>query len=217
VRPAGKLIAASLFASLIAVLAAVPVSARDYFAGRLEIRIIGANDEAREFIALSPQDRRGADELLQQVSGAMHGPAHFIEEAAATLPHYRVTLTQVAIGSFATFSPRTPALTFIYYPGGVGASFLMVEYSEGNTALEARWIEPVPEVSTLLKRHLTGLAPIGLTLQTNAVDSGASTAPWGIAVGALLLAVLGTMLFEDRRRWELSVRRSAGRGTNRRS
>jgi hypothetical protein len=217
VRGYRRFLAAILMAFGFATVTAVPASARDFFTSSLEIRISGANQESRDFIAVASEDRRGADELLRQIGGAMHGPAHFIEEAAATLPHYRVALIQLAFGSFATFWPRTPGLTFVYYPGGAGASFLMVEYSEGNTALEDRWIEPAPAVKTMFQRHLQGLRPISLALQTEAADRGAVTAPWGVAVGAVLLAALATMLFEDRRRWEMSLKRSAGRGTNRRS
>jgi hypothetical protein len=211
-----RILPAIFLATSLAAIGAVPVSARDYFAASLEIQITGANDETRDFIAVSDQDRLAAQTLLRQVGGAMHGPAHFIEEAAATLPHYRIALTQLAVGSFATFWPRTPGMSFIYYPGGAGSSFLMVEYSEGNSALQDRWIEPGPEVSSLFRRHLRGLSPIGLPNVSKVTEEGTATAPWGIAIGTVLLAALAAMLLEDRRRSDLSLKRSAGRGTHRR-
>jgi hypothetical protein len=217
-RAFAQVVAAIPVAIGLSSLASLPASARDYFGGPLEIRIIGAGDEIRDFMAVSSEDRLAASELLRQIGGAMHGPAHFIEEAAATLPHYRIALTQTAVGSFATYWPRTPGMSFIYYPGGAGASFLMVEYSEGNSALQDRWIDPSPEVQALLQRHLHGLSPIGLPLASAAAaETGTTTAPWGIAIGAVLLAAFASILLEDRRRWQASVKRSAGRGTNRHS
>src|SRR5207244_8884129 len=102
-RPADNRIVVSLpwprsgFAVLLAVglswLTALPAAAgsTSVLAGPLEIRIIGANG-LRDFIAQSPEDRRGAATLLKQVAGAMEGPTQPIEEAAAVLPHYWVVV-----------------------------------------------------------------------------------------------------------------------------
>ena len=53
-----------------------PVAASDGagLSGPLEIRIIGANG-LRGFVALLPEDRRSAAVLLNQVGGALVGPA----------------------------------------------------------------------------------------------------------------------------------------------
>ena len=203
------------FALLLAVglgwLTALPAAAgsTSVLAGPLEIRIIGANG-LRDFIAQSPEDRRGAATLLKQVAGAMEGPTQPIEEAAAVLPHYRVVVRRQLPSYLPGPWPRPTETSFNYYPGGVGTSFLMVEFSQSNAALEDRWMLPSPEVSALLARHLAGLPPIGSGLSTEST----SAPPWGMAIGVVLLAGFGAMLFEDRRRWPLAaMKRSAGKGT----
>ena len=203
---ASSLLAVSLvrLASLSA-LAAPPASP----SGSIEIRLIGANG-LRDFIALSPEDRRGATALMNQVAGAMEGPAQPIEEAAATLPHYRIVVRRLAPSYFVNPWPRPTQTSFIYYPGGVGTSFLMVAFSQSDATLEQRWMLPSTEVSALLERHLKGLPPIASELP----DATNSAAPWGMAIGVILLAALGALLLEDRRRWPLAAqKRSAGKGT----
>jgi len=203
---ASALLAVSLVGlSSLTALAAHPASP----SGPLEIRIVGANG-LRDFIALSPEDRRGATALLNQVAGAMDGPAQPIEEAAATLPHYRIVVRRLGPSYFVNPWPRPTETSFIYYPGGEGTSFLMVEFSQSDAALEQRWMLPSPEVSALLERHLQGLPPIGSEVphETN------RAAPWGMAIGVVLLAALGALLVEDRRRSPLAgMKRSAGKGT----
>ena len=191
--------------SSLTALAAPPASP----SGTIEVRLIGANG-LRDFIAVSPEDRRGATALMNQVAGAMEGPAQPIEEASATLPHYRIVIRRLAPSYFMNPWPRPTQTSFIYYPGGVGTSFLMVEFSQGDAALEQRWMLPSPEVSALLGRHLKGLPPIGSALP----DETNSAAPWGMAIGVVLLAALGALLIEDRRPWPLAAKkRSAGKGT----
>jgi hypothetical protein len=91
---------------------------------------------------------------------------------------------------------------------------MVVEFSQGQAALEQRWILPAPEVAALLERHLQGLRPIGL----GPAARGAATAPWNMALGAVLLAGISLRLFVDRRRSVPSERRrSAGKGTDQRS
>ena len=194
-----------------------PVAAKDIypFYGPLEIRIVGAHGEARAFIALAPEDTHGASELVKQITGAMQGPAQPIEEAAATLPHYRIGISHMAV-SYPTMPwAQRSETTFIYYPGGDGASFLMVEFSQSDTALQERWVEPAPAVTAMIQRHLKGLAPIG----SGAPEvEGASTPPWRLIVGAVLMTGLSILFIEDRRRWRLGAdRRSAGKGTDRHS
>ena len=177
-----------------------PVAASDgaVLSGPLEIRIIGANG-LRTFVALSPEDRRGAAALLNQVGGALEGPAQPIEEAAAMLPHYRVVVRRLPPSYLTGSWPRPTETSFIYYTGVEGTSFLMVEFSQSDAALEDRWMLPSPEVSALLERHLKGLLPIG----TEPSAESTSAPPWGMAIGVVLLAAFGAMLFEERRRWSL--------------
>ena len=75
------------------------------------------------FIAQSPDDRRGAASLLNQVAGAMEGPTQPIEEAAAVLPHYRVVVRRQLPRYLPGPWPRPTETSFIYYPGGAGTSF----------------------------------------------------------------------------------------------
>ena len=185
------------------------------FYGPLEVRIVGANGDVRAFIALSREDTQGAAELVNQITGAMNWPAEPIEEAATTLPHYRIGISHLAMNYPTMPWARMSETDFIYYPGGDGASFLMVEFSQGDATLQERWLEPAPLVSAMIQRHLKGLAPIG---SGAAETEGAATPPWGLIVGAALLAGLSILFVEDRRRWELGEDgRSAGKGTDRRS
>lgn len=195
-----RLLAAALLSVGSLVLTANPAAAKDSapFYGPLEVRIVGANGQIQTFIARSQEDAQGADELVKQISGGMHEPAGPIEEAAMTLPHYRVGITHLAV-SYPTMPwARMPETEFIYYPGGDGSSFLMVEFSPENAVLQERWIEPAPAVKAMLQRHLNGLPPIGSGLPS---VEPASSPPWGVALGVVLLAALSMLFFEDRRRW----------------
>jgi hypothetical protein len=199
-------------------LAAVPAAATDTYlsAGPLEIRIFGANGEVRDFLPRSGEDRRGAIALVNQIAGAIQGQAQPIEEAAVMLPHYRIGVSHLGLTYVTTPWSRISETSLIYFPGGHAASFLVVEFGQGRAALDQRWILPDPEVAALLQRHLLGLLPIGL-LQPAA--RGTARGSWSTALGVLLLAGISMRLFEDRRRWGLRERRrrSAGKGTDRRS
>ncbi len=168
------------------------------FYGPLEVRIVGANGEMRAFIALSREDRQGASALVRQITSAMQGPAGPIEEAGPTLPRYRIGIRHLAV-SYPTMPwARMPQTEFIYYPGGGGVSFLMVEFSREDATLQQRWIAPAPTVSAMIQRHLKGLAPIGSGVPS---AEGASTPPWELVIGAIVLAAVSVLFLEDRRRW----------------
>jgi hypothetical protein len=195
-------------------LTAGPAVASDNHLGPLEIRIFGANGEFRDVLAQSPEDRRGAIALVNQIDGATQGPAKAIEEAAVMLPHYRIEVSQ--LGPMYVTNPwaRLSETSFIYFPGGEANSFMVVEFTQGRAALEQRWIVPDSEVAALLERHLQGLRPIGFE---PAVRATAAT-PWNMALGAVVIAAIGLRLLEDRRRWWIGEReRSTGKGTDRRS
>jgi hypothetical protein len=197
-------------------LTAVPVGASDTIRhlGPLEIRIFGANGAVRDFLARSAPDRLGADALVRQIDGAIQGPAQPIDETAVMLPHYRIEVSHLGPTYVTAPWARLSQTSFIYFPSGQAASFIVVEFTEGQAALEQRWILPAPEVAALLERHLQGLRPIGLEPATRAT----ATAPWNIALGAVLLAAISLRMFEDRLRWRLSEKgRSTGKGTDRRS
>ena len=170
------------------------------FYGPLEVRIVGANGEMRAFIALSREDTQGASALVKQVTSAMQGPAGPIEEAAPTLPHYRIGISHMAVSYPTRPWARMPETDFIYYPGDDGVSFLMVAYGRNDATLQQRWIAPAPTVSAMIQRHLKGLAPIGSGVPSVA---GATTPPWELIIGAALLAGLSVLFVEDRRRWRL--------------
>jgi hypothetical protein len=199
-------------------LAAVPAAAASdiYLAsGPLEIRIFGANGEVRDFLPRSAEDRRGASALVSQIAGAIEGQAQPIAEAAVMLPHYRIGVSR--LGPTYVTSPwaRTSETSLIYFPGGHAPSFLVVEFGHGGASLDQRWILPDPEVAALLQRHLRGLLPIGLLAPPG---PGTARGSWSMALGVLLLAGISVRLFGDRRRWGLGERRrSAGKGTHRRS
>lgn len=178
------------------------------FYGPLDIRIIGANGDMRDFIALSDVDRKSALTLVAQLSGAMQQPAEPIEEAAQTLPHYRIVVNHLG-KTYPTmpWAARSPDMSVVYYPGGQGVSFLMIAESQADPDAAGRWVEPAGDVTAMLERHLHGLAPIG----TDAARARVSTAPLGLALGAVLIAAVSLLLFEDRRRWRLLTNKgSAG-------
>jgi hypothetical protein len=195
---------------------AVPAAANDTFPSRgpLEIRISGANGGVRDFLAQSADDRRGASALINQIADAIEGPADAIEESAVMLPHYRIEVSHLGPAYVTAPWARRSDTSFIYLPGGQDASFMVVEFTQGQAARDQRWILPAPEVAALLQRHLRGLRPIGLEPAARAT----TTPPWNVAVGALLLAGISLRLMDDRRRWRLREKgRSAGKGTDRRS
>ena len=66
-RALARVVAAIPIAIGLSSLASLPALARDYFSGPLEIRIIGADDEIRDFMAVSSEDRLAASELLRQI------------------------------------------------------------------------------------------------------------------------------------------------------
>lgn len=193
--------AAILLALGLAAVTAVPAAAKDTYAfyGPLEIRIVGAHGELRDFVALSTADRRGAAALVRQLAGAMQGPALPIDGPPA-LPHYRIGVSHLGLTYVTTPWARLSDTSFIYFPGDPSSSFLLVEFRQGDAALQQRWIEPSPEVAALFARHLQGMSPIG----TEASATTTAADPWGIAIGALVVAVLGMMLVEDRGRWHRS-------------
>ena len=210
-----RLAAGILPAIGLALLTAVPAAAKDTypFFGPLEIRIVGADGDVRDFIALSTEDRRGANVFVEQVMAAMRGLAQPIEGAAGMLPHYQLGVSHLGMTYDTMPWAGRSEPSFIYYPGGEGTAYLLVRFHEGNASQE-RWLIPSPAVATMIDQHARGLAPIG----TEPATTGGGTAIWGIAVGAALLASVTLMLVEDRRRWRLSGEgRSAGKGTDRRS
>ena len=182
--------------------------------GPLEIRIFGANGSVRDFVARSAQDQRGALALVNQIGSAIEGPAQAIEESAVMLPHYRIDVSHLGPAYVTAPWVRVLETSFIYFPGGMDNSFMVVEFTNGHAALEQRWILPDPDVAALLDRHLEGLAPIGLDAAVRATPS----APWNLALGAGLLAAISLRLLADRRRWRpVEKGRSAGKGTDQRS
>ena len=215
-RPAWRrLAAAGLLAIGLAPLTAVPAAAKDTypFFGPLEIRIIGANGDLRDFVALSAEDRRGASLLVAQLTSAMHEASQPVESAAAGLPHYEIGVSHLGMTYVTMPWARITETSFLYYPGGEGPTYVLVRFSQGNSATVERWLIPSRPVAAMIDQHARGLPPIG----TEAVATGGS-ASWGIAVGAALLAGLTLILIEDRRRWRRGgVGRSAGKGTDRRS
>src|SRR5438445_4423440 len=112
----------SAFGLLLAVglgwLTALPAaaSAINPYQGPLEIRIFGANGVERDFIARSPEHRRGTVALVNQIDGAIQGPTQAIEESAVMLPHYRRGVSHLGPAYVATPSSRLPETGFIDFP-----------------------------------------------------------------------------------------------------
>jgi hypothetical protein len=212
VRPVSHRCGAAILLALgLATMTAVPAAAKDTYAfyGPVEIRIVGANGAMRDFVALSTADRRGASALVKQLAGAMQGPALPVDGPPA-MPYYRIGVSHLGLTYVTMPWARLSDTSFIYYPGDVSRSFLMVEFREGDAALQQRWLTPSPEVATLLGRHLQGMSPIGMEASAKTT----TTDPREFAIGAMVLAVLSLMLVEDRRRWRLGGGgRSAGKGT----
>ncbi len=196
-------------------LTAVPAAAADHFRdlGPLEIRIFGANGAVRDFLPRSTDDRRASVALVNQIDSATEGPPQTIEESAVMLPHYRIEVSHLGPAFVTAPWARLLETTFIYFPGGQGNSFMVVEFAHGRASLEQRWILPDAEVAALFDRHLRGLRPIGLEAPVRRTG----TVPWSYALGVLVLAATGLRLFTDRR-WRLGQKeRSAGKGTDQRS
>lgn len=205
----------TLLAAGLAWLTSVPAAAKDTypFFGPLEIRIVGA-DDLRDFIALSAEDRRAAILLVEQLTTAMQGPAQPVGSTATTQPHYQIGVSHLGMTYVTTPWARLSDVSFAYYPGSEGMTLLLVRFSRDNAAAVERWLVPSPPVAAMIDRHAIGLAPIG----TEPSGAAGGTMDWGIAVGAALLAGITLLLVEDRRRWRGGgVRRSAGKGTDRRS
>jgi hypothetical protein len=203
--------AAILLALGLATMTAVPAAAKDTYAfyGPLEIRIVGANGAMTDFVALSSADRRGASALVKELAGAIQRPA-LPSDGPPAKPYYRIGVSHLGLTNVTMPWAGLSDTSFIYAPGDASSSFLLVEFRQGDAALQQRWIQPSPEVAALLAGHLQGLSAIGA--QTAAPT--ATTDPWGIAIGAMVLAVLSLMLVEDRRRWRRGGEgRSAGKGT----
>jgi hypothetical protein len=203
--------AAILLALGFATMTAVPAAAKDTYAfyGPLEIRIVGANGAMRDFVALSTADRSGASALVKELAGAIQGPALPIDGSPAT-PYYRIGVSHLGFTYVTMPWARLSDTSFMYYPGDVSHTFLMVEFRQGDAALQQRRLTPSPEVATLLARHLQGMAPIGM----EATATTPTTDPWEFEIGAMVLAVFSVMLIEDRRRWRPGGGgRSAGKGT----
>jgi hypothetical protein len=192
-----------------AVLTALPAAGIDtYPAPPLEVRIFGAQGAVRDFIIVSAQDRRAAAALLDQVSGALGGPVQPIEDAAATFPHYQIGVSRLGPTYITDPWLRTSETRFIYYPGWQDTSFLVIQFSQHDAALEQRWILVAPDVASLLRRHLQGLPPIGL----EPASPGVASEPADLPFGALLLTGFSLLLLEDGRRLSRQ-KRSAGKGT----
>jgi len=197
-------------------LTAVPGAAVDRFpsSGPLEIRIFGANGVMRDFVAQSAMDRRGALALVNQIGGAVEGPAQPIEESAVMLPHYRVDVSHLGPAYVTAPWARVLETSFIYFPGGQDNSFMVVEFTNGHAALEQRWILPDPDVGALLDRHLEGLTAIGLKPPLLAT----ATAPWNAALGFVVLVAIGLRLFAERPRARRTRKKGAlAKGINQRS
>jgi hypothetical protein len=195
-----RLAAGSLLAIGLASLTAVPAAAKDTypFFGPFQIRIVGANGDIRDFIALSAEDRRGASLLVEQVMSAIRGaaPPPPNESGAAGLPHYQIGVSHLGMTYDTTPWARLADPSFSYYPGGEGPTYLLVRFDRGDAAQE-RWLIPSPAVAAMIDQHARGLAPIG----TEAVAAGGGPGTWEIVLGAALLAGLTLLLIEDRRRW----------------
>jgi hypothetical protein len=195
-----RLAASSLLAIGLASLTAAPAAAKDTypFFGPLEIRIVGANGDLRDFIALSAEDRRGANLLVAQVTTAMNEASQPVESAAAGLPHYQIGVSHLGMTYVTTPWARMTETSFSYYPGGEGPTYLLLRFTRGNAAAEEHWVIPSPAVAAMIDQHARGLAPIGAE---TAAAAGGGSGNWGIAVGAALLAGFTLVLIEDRRRW----------------
>jgi hypothetical protein len=203
--------AATLLALGFATMTAVPAAAKDTYAfyGPLEIRIVGANGAMRDFVALSTADRSGASALVKELAAAMQGPALPIERPPAT-PYYRIGVSHLGLTDVTMPWARLSDTSFSYYAGDVSHTFLMVEFRQGDTALQQRRLTPSPEVARLLGQHIQGMSPIGIEGSANPT----TTDPWEFEIGAMVLAVLSLMVVEDRQRRRPGRRgRSAGKGT----
>jgi hypothetical protein len=194
---------------------ALPAAARDSYSlsGPIEIRLVGAAGQARDFLVVSSEDGRAASSLLEQVRAhGLQPPAEPIAEMAWSLPHYQLGIGQLGPNNGVIW-PRLPETTFVYYPGGAGKSFLMLDSHGRNLQTDGWWLETSPDVAAMLQRHLGGLAPIGSAVGVVPTSPASPTSPWGLVLGGTVLSGLSLMLIEDRRRWRAKVRSADPKGT----
>jgi len=106
--------AAILLGLGLADLTAVPAAAKDTYAfyGPLEIRIVGANGELKDFVALSTADRRGTSALVEELAVAMQGPALPIDGPPAR-PHYRIDVSHLGLSYVTTPWARLSDTSFV--------------------------------------------------------------------------------------------------------
>src|SRR5260370_42453548 len=124
------------------------------------MRIVGAKGAMRDFVGLSTADRRGASALIKEPAGAMQGPA-LPSDGPPAMPYYRIGVSHLGLTCVTMPWARLSDTSFIYSPGDASSTFLMVEFRQVDAALQQRWIQPSPEVASLLARHLQGLSAIG--------------------------------------------------------
>lgn len=204
-------LASATIALGLAAVTTIPAAAKDTYAlfGPLEVQILGAGGDIRQFTAMSSDDRIAATMLVAQLDHAIQGEGRAVGAPSTDLPHYRIGVSHLGL-SYPTMPwslVRDPS--FAYYPGGDGPSYLYVEFGGRGTGLERRTIRPSPEVASMLERHLAGLSPIS----GSEPAAGAGDGSWGLIVGALLLAIVVAMLAEDRRRWRLHKEGAPAKGT----
>jgi hypothetical protein len=206
-----RFFASALLAFALAAVAFIPAAAKDTYAlfGPLEVQIAGADGDLRQFLALSADDRRAAAALVAQLASAMRGGGQTIDTTPPPLPHYWIGVSHMGLNYPTMPWSRTAHTSFVYYPGGDGKSFLVAEFSQPDGVLEARSIQPSPDVAAMIQRHLQGLAPI--SSEGPATNRGST--PWGIALGGVLLLIATAMLAEDRRRWRLGRNGAPAKGT----
>jgi hypothetical protein len=206
-----RFVASAVLALALAVATLIPAAAKDTYAlfGPLEVQIAGADGDLRQFMALSADDRRAAAALVAQLAGAIQGGGQAIDPTPPPLPHYWIGVSHMGLNYPTMPWSSTPHTRFVYYPGGDGKSFLVAEFSQPDGVVEARSIQPSPDVAAMIQRHLEGLAPIDS--EGPAMNGG--TTPWAIALGAVLLLIVTAMLAEDRRRWRRGGNGAPAKGT----
>ena len=177
-------------------LAGLPTTglARDNYVltGQIEIRIVGANGQARDFLAISPTDRQGASTLIDWLASAPSSERTGTDLLAG-LPHYRLGIGRLGYGGGTTVWPRLPETTLAYYVGDSHHAFAVLDGAQFRADSA---VELPADVTAMIDGHLDGLPPLNAE-----IGSGVSTAPWGMVLGAFLLALLVVVVWEDRRRW----------------
>lgn len=197
---------ASVFAAMLLSATVIPAAAREsyWLANPIEIRMVGAEGQARDFVVVSPQDRKAAAALLTQLSQDLQAPAEPITETATTRPHYRIGLERRRM-TFVPVWPNVPPTNLVYYDGGSASSFLMLDSPAHNEANDGWWVQPLPEVSALLHRHLQGLPPMA----ASPASVETPTPPWEIGLATVILSGLILALLEDRRQWSGARKRGS--------